>query len=80
MIKRFLLTIIRLYQNTLSFDHGLLGKVYPNTRHCKFTPTCSEYGYEAIEKYGIMKGLVLSIRRVLRCNPWTEAGKYDPVP
>lgn len=80
MFKRLVLIIIRGYQKVFSFDHGLLGKIFPNTRYCKFTPTCSDYGYSAIEKYGVMKGLGLFIKRIVKCNPWTEAGKYDPVP
>ncbi len=80
MLKNILLYIIRGYQKTLSFDHGLMGKIYPYTRYCKFTPTCSEYGYEAISRYGAVKGSYLFLKRWFRCNPWTEPGKYDPVP
>ena len=46
---------------------------------CKFIPTCSEYGLEAIEKYGAFKGGFLTIWRILRCNPFSKGG-YDPVP
>ena len=45
---------------------------------CRFQPTCSEYAYEAIDKYGILKGGRLAIWRILRCNPWGGSG-YDPV-
>lgn len=45
---------------------------------CRFTPTCSEYASEAVLKYGNFKGIVLSVKRVLRCNPFVKAG-YDPV-
>ena len=48
-------------------------------RSCRFTPTCSTYTYEAIEKYGIIRGGWLGFRRILRCNPWGGSG-YDPVP
>ncbi|MCI9637018.1 MAG: membrane protein insertion efficiency factor YidD, partial [Hungatella sp.] len=47
--------------------------------HCIYTPTCSQYAIEALEKYGAVKGLWLSTRRLLRCHPWAEGG-YDPVP
>lgn len=80
MIRRVFLLIIKGYQKVFSFDHGFLGKVFPNTRYCKFTPTCSEYGYVAVEKYGVLKGGWLFIKRFVRCNPWTEPGRYEPVP
>ena len=47
--------------------------------HCRYTPTCSQYAYEAITKYGILKGGWLALRRLLRCHPWGGSG-YDPVP
>lgn len=46
---------------------------------CRFHPSCSEYGYEAIKKYGAIKGVRLAVWRVLRCNPWGKGG-FDPVP
>jgi len=79
-MKKVVLSIIKGYQKTLSLDHGIYGKLRPNYRVCKFVPTCSEYGYEAIEKYGVVKGGLLAIKRVLRCNYKTVAGTYDPVP
>ena len=69
-MKRLALALIRLYQRTLS-------RVLPPA--CRFVPSCSEYGYEAIERYGALRGGVLAIWRVLRCNPWGGHG-YDPVP
>jgi putative membrane protein insertion efficiency factor len=45
---------------------------------CRFTPTCSEYADEAIRKYGIFKGGVMAIKRIIRCNPFSRAG-FDPV-
>ncbi|MBO7480202.1 MAG: membrane protein insertion efficiency factor YidD [Bacteroidales bacterium] len=47
--------------------------------HCRYTPTCSQYAYEAISKYGILKGGWLALKRLLRCHPWGGSG-YDPVP
>ena len=47
--------------------------------HCRDTPTCSQYAYEAISKYGILKGGWLALKRLLRCHPWGGSG-YDPVP
>lgn len=46
---------------------------------CRFTPTCSAYALEAIKKHGPIKGLYLTVRRILRCHPWGGSG-YDPVP
>lgn len=46
---------------------------------CKYTPTCSQYGLEAIERFGALKGSALALWRFLRCNPWSRGG-YDPVP
>ena len=77
-MKRLALAFIRLYQATLSPDHGLPRVLYPQG-YCKFHPSCSEYGYQAIERHGIVRGSILAARRVLRCNPWSQAG-LDPVP
>ncbi len=66
-----LLALIRAYQATLSRT------MPPNT--CRFYPTCSHYGYQAIYKYGAIKGGWMAIWRVLRCNPFNPGG-YDPVP
>ena len=64
------LRVIRLYQRTLSV-------ALPPS--CRFVPSCSQYGYEAIEKYGVLKGGMMAGWRILRCNPFTKGG-YDPVP
>lgn len=80
MIKKFLLFLIRLYQKTFSLDHGFAGKLFPTLRYCRFVPTCSEYSYDAINRYGVVKGLYLAIKRLLRCNPWNKSDRYDPVP
>jgi len=66
-----LLAIIRLYQMTLS-------KALPGNT-CRFYPSCSHYGYQAIFKYGALKGSFMAVKRVLRCNPFNPGG-YDPVP
>ncbi|WKZ24337.1 MAG: membrane protein insertion efficiency factor YidD [Candidatus Dojkabacteria bacterium] len=74
-MKKVSTWLITLYQKTLSPDHG------PNHRAtCRFIPTCSEYGKEAIEKHGF-KGYLLTFWRILRCNPLvTKAGTIDSVP
>ena len=68
---KFLLIIpIKIYQILIS---PLLGP------HCRFTPTCSQYAVEAIEKHGPIKGIWLTIKRIARCHPWGGCG-HDPVP
>ena len=69
-LTKLLIGLIRLYQITLS---PWLGGA------CRYTPTCSNYGIEALEKYGAFKGGWLTIKRVISCNPWGGSG-YDPVP
>jgi len=71
LFKNLLLAIIMFYRKFLSPLKEL-----PS---CRFYPTCSEYAFEAISKHGIFKGLLLSIYRILRCNPFNRGG-YDPVP
>ncbi|MGI6484018.1 MAG: membrane protein insertion efficiency factor YidD [Candidatus Dojkabacteria bacterium] len=79
-MKKIVLWLIKQYQKTFSLDHGIRGKLNPNLRYCKFIPTCSEYGYEAIDKYGVFKGSLLALKRIMRCNHKTPTGTYDPVP
>jgi uncharacterized protein len=70
VLKRPLIAAIRFYRKGIS----------PFTPpSCRFEPTCSAYGLEAIEKYGAGKGVWLTIRRILRCHPFCKGG-YDPVP
>ncbi|MCQ2542733.1 MAG: membrane protein insertion efficiency factor YidD [Lachnospiraceae bacterium] len=69
-MKHVLIFLIRIYQIYLS----------PlKTTRCPYTPTCSQYGLEAIQKYGAIKGSFLAAWRILRCNPFSKGG-YDPVP
>jgi hypothetical protein len=75
--RRVIIGLIKIYQKTLSFDHGPLKHIYPHG-FCRFSPTCSQYGVEAIDKYGIIKGGLMTSWRILRCNPWNKGG-YDPV-
>ena len=76
-ISNFLIKLIKLYQRTLSFDHGPKKNMFPYG-FCRFKPTCSEYGILAIKKYGPIKGSFKAIWRVLRCNPFNKGG-YDPL-
>ena len=67
-MKRVPLTMIRFYQRAIS--PGL-------PRSCRFEPTCSHYAYDAIDRYGTIRGTVMAIWRLLRCNPFNDGG-YDP--
>jgi len=75
--SKIAIRLIKFYQKTFSFDHGPLKTLYPNG-FCRFYPSCSQYGLEAIEKYGIIKGGIKAAWRVLRCNPWNKGGN-DPL-
>jgi putative membrane protein insertion efficiency factor len=71
-LPRFvLLALIRFYQYTFS-------RLLPQNT-CRFYPSCSHYGYQAIYKHGVIKGSLLAVWRVLRCNPFNTGG-YDPIP
>lgn len=69
-MRNLLLLPIRFYQFAIS---PMMAS------HCRHYPTCSQYAIEAISHHGALKGLFLSIKRLLRCHPWSEGG-YDPVP
>ena len=70
-MKRVLLVLIRFYQKQIS-------PAFPS--RCRFSPTCSQYALEAIEKYGAWKGGYLAFRRLLRCQPFYKGDYFDPVP
>lgn len=72
-MKNLLLTTIRVYQKTLSLDHGLLGQILP-VRICRFYPSCSEYAKEAIMQKGTLQGVWLACLRVSKCHPWHPGG------
>ncbi len=75
--RQALVWLIKLYQKTFSFDHGPMKGMFPHG-FCRFTPSCSQYGAEAILKYGVIKGGLMTSWRIVRCNPWNKGG-YDPV-
>jgi putative membrane protein insertion efficiency factor len=70
--RMLLLGLIRAYQKVVS------PTIPANT--CRFYPTCSHYGYQAIYKHGAIKGSILTVWRILRCNPFNKGDMYDPVP
>ena len=71
-----LLGLIQIYRYTISPAQAFL---FGADNGCRFTPTCSQYGVEAIKKYGAFKGGWLTIKRIANCNPWGGHG-HDPVP
>ena len=76
-IKQLVLGVIKIYQKTLSLDHGV-AKIFRPHGQCRFKPTCSEYSCQAIEKHGVLKGGWLAIKRIIRCNPFSRGG-WDPI-
>ncbi|MFA5107506.1 MAG: membrane protein insertion efficiency factor YidD [Patescibacteria group bacterium] len=77
IIKKSVLKGIFVYQKTLSPDHGPLSHLHPYG-YCRFSPTCSDYAYQSIEKYGIFRGAFKGFVRILKCNPFSKGG-IDPV-
>ena len=69
-MKKVIIYLIKFYQKYLSPLKGT---------KCPYIPSCSQYGLEAVEKYGVFKGSLLAMWRILRCNPFSKGG-YDPVP
>ena len=73
-MRRFFTTLLLLPVYLYKY---LISPLFPAS--CRFVPTCSEYAVEALKKHGPIKGLVLTVKRIARCNPWGGSG-YDPVP
>jgi putative membrane protein insertion efficiency factor len=71
--RKPILWLIKLYQKTISPDHGLFKAMFPDG-YCKYFPTCSEYGYQVIQKNGLIIGIPKTAWRILRCNPWSKGG------
>lgn len=71
-MRRASLVFIRIYQVTIGPLFGMMSS-------CRYEPTCSHYGYEAIQRFGARRGWWLAVRRISRCHPFHEGG-FDPVP
>ena len=69
-MKKFLISLVIIYRKFVS---------PMKLPCCRFTPTCSRYAIDAIEKYGVIKGGIMALWRILRCNPFSQGG-FDPVP
>ena len=72
-MKKIVLSLIRFYQKSWFVRMPIFGEGM-----CRFSPTCSEYTYQAIEKYGILSGCIEGFKRIIRCHPWSKGGE-DPV-
>lgn len=72
---RVVVRTIRVYQKTLSPDHGPLSQGF---RGCRYYPSCSEYTVRAVQGQGVMRGLLKGGWRILRCNPWSAGGVDEP--
>jgi putative membrane protein insertion efficiency factor len=70
--KRAVIFLLRFYQKVLSPDKGILSLIFPIRQTCTMYPTCSDYMIQAIEKYGVGRGMWKGVRRILRCHPYQK--------
>ncbi len=77
-MKKIILKLIRFYQKTKWFHGSIAKQLFLTDRVCRFHPSCSEYCYQAVEKYGLIRGLFIGFKRIVRCHPWSKGG-YDPL-
>jgi len=77
MLRTLLSPIVFLLKMVVRFYQIFLSPILP--RSCRYTPTCSHYAVEALEKHGLIKGGYLAVKRIMSCHPWGGSG-YDPVP
>ncbi|WP_234118420.1 membrane protein insertion efficiency factor YidD [Clostridium hydrogenum] len=81
MMKKILINLIKAYRKISNspIARGMFSFLYVRGNHvCKYYPTCSQYAIDAIEKYGAIRGIIMALWRILRCNPFSKGG-YDPV-
>ena len=77
-MKKIFLKLIRIYQKTRFFHLSIFKRFFLSDEVCRFNPSCSEYTYQAINKYGIIKGSFFGLKRIVRCRPWSKGGE-DPL-
>lgn len=77
-MQKIVLNLIGFYQKTSFFHKALFRTLFISDSVCRYHPTCSNYTYQAVEKYGAIKGLFLGLNRIIRCHPWAKGG-YDPL-
>jgi len=78
LMQRIILYFIRFYQKTSFFHKEIFRTLFITDSVCRYQPTCSNYTYQAVEKYGSVKGLFLGLKRVIRCHPFSQGG-YEPL-
>ena len=77
-MRKILLKLIRFYQDCDFFKKPFFKILFISDTACRFTPTCSQYSYQAVKKYGILRGSFVSLRRIIHCHPWNQGGN-DPL-
>lgn len=77
LVVEILVFLIAAYQRIFSPDHGVLNYYY-GTYRCRFFPSCSDYAKKSLRQYGLSNGLMVFLKRVIRCHPWSRGG-YDPL-
>lgn len=77
-MKKIILKLIRLYQKSWFYRASIFKMLFLTDACCRFRPTCSEYTYQAISRYGIILGSLKAFKRIFRCHPWSKGGE-DPV-
>ncbi|HLL60536.1 MAG TPA: membrane protein insertion efficiency factor YidD [Candidatus Nitrosocosmicus sp.] len=77
-MKKIVLYCITAYQKINIFHNPIMKMLFLSDTICRFEPTCSQYTYQAVEKYGVIKGLVLGLKRIIRCHPFSKGG-FDPL-
>ena len=78
LMQDLALSLIRLYLKTSFFHKAIFRNLFISDSVCRYHPTCSNYTCQAVEKYGVFKGLFLGLKRIVRCHPWAKGG-YDPL-
>ena len=77
-MKKLALLLIAGYQRYLNLSNPIMRSIFGVNAACRFSPTCSDYMYKAVEKHGIITGLRMGFSRILRCHPWSQGG-FDPI-
>lgn len=77
-MKKIILKAIRSYQQTSFLHRPFFQALFLSDKVCRFRPTCSQYTYQAVEKYGVLQGGWFGLRRILHCHPWSRGGA-DPL-